>query len=329
MFFYILFFSFLIGFFLTLIIRKFAFLADIQDDPDWLLKKHNKTTPLLGGVAVFFTFVIIVSALFFGFNFFKWQSLANYKLIFGIIIGAFWLLIGGVLDDKYDLAPKHQVIWPNLAILTVITAGIGQDNLTNPLYYLGLSNDPLLHLKCYIINIFNFELVFFTDIFTFLWLFLLIYTTKFLDGLNGLVSGITVIGAGLLFFTSFLLGQPLPMILALIIGGVYLGFLPWNFKGMIFLGESGSTLAGFFLGVLAIMGPAKISITFLILGLPILDALWVIYNRFRAKKSPFLGDRRHLHFRLLARGLSEKKAVLLLWSICLVFGLLGLLLTNL
>jgi UDP-GlcNAc:undecaprenyl-phosphate GlcNAc-1-phosphate transferase len=321
MFFLLFFLALILSLILTPLARSIALHYKVQDLPSPPLKNHSKSTPLLGGVGIFLSFILTVISM----TFVKSQ-LNDIALLTGIVLGAFWLIIGGVLDDKYSLAPKYQVIWPVLAVLTVISAGLGQDNITNPLYYLGLSQDPLFHLEVWTINVFNTEITLFTDIFTFLWLFLLIYATKFLDGLNGLVSGITAIGALLLFFTSLSLGQPMPAILSLIVAGAYLGFLPFNFFGKIFLGESGSTLAGFLLGVLAILGPAKISIIFLILGIPILDALWVVYERlFRAKKSPFKGDLRHLHFKLTQRGLTSRQSVLLLWLVSLVFGLLGLL----
>lgn len=313
--------SFCLSLLLTPLIKAFAQKAGFQDTPSPLLKNHYKPTPLLGGAAIFFSFIL--SLVIYGLI--ANDSDNEFFLFILAIISCGWLVIGGILDDKYHLAPRHQIIWPILAVLTVIFAGIGQDNITNPLFYLNLSNDPLLHLNLWTINVFNIEITLFTDVFTFCWLMLLIYAMKFLDGLNGLVSGITVIGSIILFFTSLILGQSLPAILSLIIAGAYLGFLPYNFAGKIFLGESGSTLAGFLLGILGILGPAKISITFLILGIPILDALWVIYQRkVKDKKSPFLGDRRHLHFKLLIRGMSERKAVLMLWLISLSFGMLGL-----
>ena len=306
---------------LTPLVKIFAHKAGFHDTPSPPLKNHHKPTPLLGGVAIFFSFIL--SLMIYG-------LIANDSdnklfLLSLAIASCGWLILGGILDDKYHLVPRHQIIWPILAALTVIAAGIGQDNITNPLYYIGLSGDPLLHLNFWTIKFFGFELTLFTDLFTFCWLMLLIYAMKFLDGLNGLVSGITVIGSIILFFTSLALGQFLPAIVSLIIAGAYLGFLPYNFAGKIFLGESGSTLAGFLLGIIAIIGPAKISIAFLILGVPVLDALWVIYQRIiKDKSSPFLGDRRHLHFKLLTRGMSERKAVLMLWLISLSFGLLGL-----
>jgi UDP-GlcNAc:undecaprenyl-phosphate/decaprenyl-phosphate GlcNAc-1-phosphate transferase len=157
----------------------------------------------------------------------------------------------------------------------------------------------------------------------------LMYATKFLDGLNGLVSGMSVIGGVILLITSITLGQSFSVLIALAMTGAFLGFLPYNFQGKIFLGEGGSTLAGFLLGVLALLGPAKISITLLILGIPILDVLWVVYERiFKNKKSPFKGDLSHLHFKLINFGLNEKQTVVLLWILSLLFGLSGLLIKD-
>lgn len=318
---------FLVSFGLALVftplVRFFAARIGVHDIPSPPLKTHQSRTSLLGGVAVFLAFT---GTLWFLHNQTGFKVETSF-IIFGIVGALLLLVIGGVLDDRYNLPPALQLAGPISATLFVIAAGVGQDNITNPLYFLGLSSDPLLHLNVRTINVFGLELTLFTDFFTFAWLMTLMYATKLLDGLNGLVSGITVIGSVILFFTSSALNQPIPAFLALIVAGSYLGFLPYNFVGKIFLGESGSTVAGFLLGVLSLLGPAKISITLLVLGLPILDLLWVMYERkFRAKTSPFAGDARHLHFKLVRSGLSLRRAVVLLWGISLVFGALGLVL---
>jgi UDP-GlcNAc:undecaprenyl-phosphate/decaprenyl-phosphate GlcNAc-1-phosphate transferase len=149
-----------------------------------------------------------------------------------------------------------------------------------------------------------------------------------LDGLDGLVSGVTTIGAIIIFIVSLTWDVPLAgtSALALIVSGLFGGFLIWNFfPAKIFLGEAGSTLAGFLLGILAIISGGKIATALLVMGIPILDAVWVISRRlFLEKTSPTHADRKHLHFRLLDAGLSHRQAVLLIYLLVVLFGSLSL-----
>jgi UDP-GlcNAc:undecaprenyl-phosphate GlcNAc-1-phosphate transferase len=158
----------------------------------------------------------------------------------------------------------------------------------------------------------------------FLWLLGMTYTTKLLDGLDGLVAGITFIASIILFSVSLFwdINMSGTSILCLILAGSSLGFLFFNFyPARIFLGEGGSTFLGFMLGVLAIISGAKIATALLIMGLPILDVVWVIARRlFKEKHSLALADKKHLHFRLLASGLNQRQTVLLMYFLTLLFG---------
>ena len=151
----------------------------------------------------------------------------------------------------------------------------------------------------------------------------MIYTTKFLDGLDGLVSGIGTLGALILFIVSLFWDVPMSAtsVLCLILAGALLGFLKYNFyPAKIFLGEAGSTFIGFMLGVLAIISGAKIATALLIMGIPVLDVIWVIIRRLISHKHFYAGDRKHFHFRLLDAGLSHRQAVLFLYALTLIFG---------
>ena len=115
--------------------------------------------------------------------------------------------------------------------------------------------------------------------------------------------------------------QPITASIAIIFAGSLLGFLFYNFNpASIFLGEGGSTFVGFMLGVLSIILGAKIATALLVMGIPILDVAWAIVRRLVYHRSPFKGDRQHLHFRLLDIGLSQRQAVLALYAISAVFG---------
>jgi UDP-N-acetylmuramyl pentapeptide phosphotransferase/UDP-N-acetylglucosamine-1-phosphate transferase len=184
-----------------------------------------------------------------------------------------------------------------------------------------------IKIKIFTINNLPYHIVLLADLFAFFWLMTMTYTTKFLDGLDGLVSGITTICAVILFALSLNkeVAQPETALLAIIFAGASLGFLIFNFHpAKIFLGEGGSLYTGFMLGVLAIISGAKIATALLILGIPLLDVLWVIFRRIFLKSSPFMADKKHLHFRLLDIGLSHRMAVALLWLLSLIFGIAAL-----
>ncbi len=243
------------------------------------------------------------------------------KHLIGILLGGLILVVGGMLDDKYRLKPWQQFIWPALSAIVVIGSGIGINYITNPL-------GNALQLDQFKIKILEFGgapyyFVILADIFTFIWILGMVYTTKFLDGLDGLVSGISVITSFVIFFLSIkpeVTQLPTAMI-AIIFAGAVAGFLLWNFNpAKIFLGEGGSTLCGFMLGTLAIISGGKIATALLCMGVPILDALWVIIRRVFEHHSPFFGDKKHLHFRLLNIGFSHWQAVVFLWFLSAGFG---------
>lgn len=292
----------------TLGVRRFACAYDITDKPKIARKIHTRPIPLLGGVGVYSAFALLILWYLF-FTPEGWPSITDthvlQKHIFGILIAGFFLVLGGFLDDIYNLKPYQQVVWPILAALTVIASGIGVEKLTNPFGGYVFLNEP------------------FSDLLTFVWLLLIIYTTKFLDGLDGLVSGMTVINAWIIALLSLFFFINIPTaVLAIIIAGTFSGFLIWNFHpAKIFLGEAGSTLAGFLLGVLAIISGAKVATTLLILGIPILDGIWVVFRRMIIeKRSPFQGDKKHIHFRLLDVGLSQRQVVLFLYMVAAICG---------
>ena len=160
----------------------------------------------------------------------------------------------------------------------------------------------------------------------------MMYTTKLLDGIDGLVTGVTAIGGFIIFLFTMTTKyyQPDIGLAALILAAACLGFLIFNWHpAKIFLGEGGSLLLGFILGVLAIISGGKIAIALLIMGIPIMDVIWTIIRRIKDKKNPFkFADKKHLHFRLLDLGLSQKKTVLIYYGFSAIFGLSALFLQS-
>lgn len=309
--------SIALSFFLTPIIRFFAKKKNIIDIPDEKRKAHKKPVPLLGGLVLFLSFFLIIG--YFSLTGGIFQNFIQQRYIIGIFIGGLILMIGGYLDDKYNLKPQFQIIFPILASLAVILSGISITHIRNP--FGGEIRFDLLKWN---------GLIFPGSILTFFWLLGVMYTTKFLDGLDGLVTGIVGIGAFIIFLVCLLpfVNQLDTALIAIIFTGVLLGFLPWNFHpARIFLGEGGSVFAGFILGILAVISGSKVATTVLVLGIPILDVFWIIARRvFWEKKSPTKGDRKHLHFRLLDIGLTHKQTVVFLYIIAGFFGGISLLL---
>lgn len=302
--------TFLLSLLFTYLIKKLALKYNIVDLPA-ARKIHQKPIPLLGGLAIFLAFTLS-TIIFWYFGYIEDAKISGLYVV-AILLGGAILMLGGFFDDRYNLKPIQQFIWPILAIVVVLLAGVKVQYITNPLG--GIIKFP----------------IYLGIIFTFFWLLGMTYTTKFLDGLDGLVAGITTIGATVIFIVSLYWDVTLSgtSVLAMILVGACLGFLIFNWHpAKIFLGEGGSVFCGFMLGILAIISGSKIATALLIMGIPILDIFWVIARRIWQGKLPTQPDSKHLHFRLLDIGLSHRQAVLFLYLVTALFGLTSLFLPS-
>ena len=297
---------------LTPVAKKLALRLEIVDRPDFIRKIHSKPMPLLGGAVIFIVFFAVI------FLFSKQLLVGNLNLHhwLGFFAGGLILIIGGTLDDKYNFSPKQQIIFPLLAIAAVLLGGVEILKISNPFGgYFSLST-----------------ILWLSPVFISLWLLGMMYTTKLLDGVDGLVSGVSSIGALIIFLFTLTTKyyQPDIAFASLVLAGAILGFLFYNFNpASIFLGEGGSLFIGYALGVLAIISGGKIAIALLVMGIPILDVAWTIARRLLSGKNPFKSaDKKHLHHRLLALGLSQKQTVLVFYFFSALFGLSGLFLQS-
>lgn len=289
-------------------------------------KIHPKPIPRLGGVAIVVTFLILIIG----------YSLASGRLTFspfqigfmdkrlvGALAGLLILLIVGVIDDVRGVKPWKKLFWHIIAAGSVVLGGVAIDYLRLPF---GLHLDLTIWQIPISIFGYGFSFVVLADLLAIFWIVLLINTFNFLDGLDGLATGISFITAITIFFLSLFLGQDAAALLAILIAGTTLGFLPWNFNpARIFLGDSGSMSLGYLIGVLSIISGGKLATAFLVLGIPVLDVGWVVLRRIFHFRSPFEADKRHFHHRLLTAGLSQRRAVVLLYIIAIIFGSVGVL----
>jgi UDP-GlcNAc:undecaprenyl-phosphate GlcNAc-1-phosphate transferase len=236
----------------TGVVRWLAIRWDIVDRPDTQSgtsrKIHTQPIPLLGGLGIF---VVYFFLLFLFYPHFLAGNL-HWSHLLGFFAGALCLVVGGVLDDKYNLSPKQQIIFPLLAIICLIGGGVEIARLSNPLG-----------------GIFDLRSLFYiSPLLITIWMLGMMYTTKLLDGVDGLVSGIISVGSFIIFLFTLTTRyyQPDIAFAAILLSGATLGFLIWNWHpAKIFLGEGGSLLLGYILGVLAIISGAKIAIALLIM----------------------------------------------------------------
>ncbi len=305
--FFIFLFALFLCFFLSIGVGMLMRKWGVVDRPKALARKiHKKPIPLGGGVAIYATVFLLLGVLYttglIGVQ-------VGMKEILALFCGGTILMIGGLIDDKFPLSPLKQLVGPFLASLIVIFIGVKPLDIATP-FGSTISFGSVI-----------------SGIIVFVWLMVTMYTTKLLDGLDGLVSGIVAIGALVIFFLTrqTLWFQPEVGYVALVFGGASLGFLLLNWHpAKLFLGEGGSLFAGFMLGSLAIISGSKIATTLLVMGVPMLDVVRVIIRRIQLKKSIFVGDNEHLHFKLLQSGLSQKQTVLLFYTVALLCGLTGL-----
>ncbi|MBI3970014.1 MAG: undecaprenyl/decaprenyl-phosphate alpha-N-acetylglucosaminyl 1-phosphate transferase [Chloroflexi bacterium] len=160
---------------------------------------------------------------------------------------------------------------------------------------------------------------------TIAWLVLMMNSMNWLDTMDGLAGGVGAIASIILVLVSLGLQQSTIALLPLALAGACLGFIPYNFNpARVFMGTTGSMFLGYALGVVSIIGGAKIASTMLVLGVPVLDSLLVIVQRSAAGRHPWRGgDNAHLVHRLLGMGLTQRKIALLVYALCALFGWLA------
>jgi UDP-GlcNAc:undecaprenyl-phosphate/decaprenyl-phosphate GlcNAc-1-phosphate transferase len=311
----------------TFAVKAFCYKVGWLDRPA-ARRVHKKAVPRLGGVAMFLAFVI-VSILFYapGPN----SNPTEISIFWLLIAASTFIVVVHVFDDVIGLKPRTKLIAQTIAAIIVMGPwiptfrGVLLYTFSNPFYHLPL---PILHEP----NIFlfmqhaDFSIVAIpAALLTWFWTVGMMNTVNLIDGLDGLATGVVGITSLFITITSFIQGQQSIAILAAIFTGAVFGFLPLNWNpAKIFMGDSGAMFLGLGLAVLSIMGGAKLALALMVLGLPILDLAVVAINRIRRGQSAVHFDMTHLHYRLLATGLSVKKICLLFYGLTIMFGVLAL-----
>jgi UDP-GlcNAc:undecaprenyl-phosphate GlcNAc-1-phosphate transferase len=241
-----------------------------------------------------------------------------------LLLGCLMLVAVGVIDDMRGLSPWLKLGCQLVAAGVALAGGIGITAITNPF---GGVIDLTWGRFAVDVAGWQFHIAPLANGLSLLWMVGLANTINFLDGLDGLASGVSGIAAVVMFALAVgpHVHQPAVAMLAIILAGAAFGFLPYHFfPARIFMGDSGAYFLGLALAMLAIYSGAKLATAALVLGFPIVDALWAATRRLARGTSPFRADRRHFHHLLLDAGMSQRQAVLTLYAVAAAFGTVAL-----
>lgn len=253
------------------------------------------------------------------------------KLIVGIVLGAIILVIIGLFDDRRDVHPYIRLTTNAIAAIIAVSAGAGIPYITNPI------TGGVLALDIWRVSFQFFgthSILVWADIFAFIWIMWTMNIVGWSAGVEGQMPGFVAVASIVLGLLSlrFSLQDPSQMaitVLAFVVAGSFIGFIPWNFfPQKIMPGYGGKTLAGFLLALLAILSYGKFGTMLLVLGIPMTDAAYTLLRRIGRKKSLVTADRGHLHHRLLDLGWGKRRVALFYWSLSAILGAIALTVTS-
>ncbi len=293
----------------TPVVRSLAFRVGAVDVPKDNRRMHNHPIPRMGGLAIFFGFIL--SVLIF---------VPLTSELRGMLLGGVVIVILGILDDIFALPALPKFFVQIGAALIAVLHGNRIEFLSNPNIF---SSESYWELGWLAIPI------------TVLWIVGITNAVNLIDGLDGLACGVSTISSMTLLVIALVMEEPDVALLMGALSGACIGFLPYNLNpAKIFMGDTGSTFLGFILAVVSIQGLFKyatiisFAVPFLMLGLPIFDTCFAILRRLSRGQSPMKPDRGHIHHRLIDMGFSQKQAVATLYVISAILGLSAVVLTT-
>ncbi len=307
--------------FLTFVSVKILKKIGLIDDPKTHKHPaivHSRPVPRGGGIPLFFG-TFFTSLFFIPFS----------NIIISIFFASFLALVIGVIDDKLnakskDVSPYLRFLINILTAVIVVGSGISIHFITNPF------SGGIIHL-----DLIKFQLPFLpftlllSDLISVIWLIWVMNMLNWSKGVDGQMPGIVAISAIVIGILSLKLnsegaGSFIDTKLSFIIAGSAIGFLLFNFYPAKIFPGYGATSLYLLLGVVSILTSAKLATAILVMGIPIVDAIFTIARRIAAKHSPFRHDNKHLHHILLKLGYSQRQIALFYWSISAILGMVAL-----
>jgi len=277
-------------------------------------KLHTVPTPKLGGLGILGG--VLVAGLI-------W--LPSDTESHSILIGAVAIAWVGVLDDIFDLNAAAKLLGQTVAVVIPVSVGVTVDNFTFPFFgrltpgtvdLLTLPGGGVVHLG---------------DVGTVLAIVAMINVINLIDGIDGLAAGVAVISGLTLATIALSLDRTAAGVLAALVAGAALGYLRWGFPpASTFMGDTGSNLLGYLLGIVAVQGALKTNavialfIPLIILAVPILDTGFVVAKRLKYRRPVYKADRWHFHHRMADIGFSQRRTLLYLYGWTAVMAALAL-----
>lgn len=296
--------AFLVSFAATPMVISLAHKVNAIDVPKDERRVHKKPTPLMGGLAIFYGF--IVSVLCFA---------VLDREVAGILIGSVIIVVVGIIDDITDMRAIVKLLCQIIAAAVVVYSGVRIQHFANP--FSMWFGPPYLVLNYWI-----------SVAVTIFWIVGICNAVNLLDGLDGLAVGVSSIASVCMLALTLISQNANIAIITAAVAGAGFGFLPYNFNpAKIFMGDTGALFLGFILACISVQGFLKLSaiisfaIPIIVLGLPIFDTLFAITRRVMTGRSPMSPDRGHLHHRLLDMGFSQKQTVAILYTLTTVLCL--------
>ena len=240
--------------------------------------------------------------------------------LIGFLLGIIVLGVVCYIDDFKGIPSLAKLAAQIVAAIIVVAFGVQIENISI----------PFTEGKIVVNEIFSYIL-------TVCWIVGITNAINLIDGLDGLSSGVTLISCLSLLMVFALNGSPLiAIVLITALAGAIVGFLPFNFNpAKTFIGDTGSNFMGFSLAIISILGVAKtytalvLIAPIIILGMPIFDTLFAIFRRIvkgKSIKAVFKPDKGHLHHKLMAKGYTQKQAVLIMYGITAILGMFAVIL---
>ncbi len=306
----------------TPLVRRMAFAVGVFDQPDGERRIHTHPTPRLGGIAIYLGFMLSLFttlnlALTHTYVIHHYLSTRDLAHIIGLLFGGTLMLGVGLWDDIMTMSAQRKFI-----------AQLGVALVAVLLYGFTIVDIKLPHFG-YV------DLAWFAIPFSLFWYVGMVNAVNFMDGLDGLVSGVTLIASVTMIVVSLWKGQYLVAITMCALAGSAAGFLPYNYNpARIFMGDGGTLFIGFILASAAVMGTEKgavaisLAVPVIVLALPIIDTAKVIVNRLRRRSPLFAADRSHMHHQLLDLGLSQRQVVSLIYVVIVILGAVAIALSR-